>query len=262
MPKKKPQKPSRQEPPKSQPLVSAPESRMQKALRYTQYPRYALYVLGLVFVLLVWTNTPFPILNPENSPMPFNWIITYPPSSPNELDVLNSSMMILVVNVSASQAFADGNAITISAKGAEDAEFVDDVHDIWVGFYGAYWYPLLSNGYQVSPFGAVDLIPNGTDSRGQVWLIPSTPTNSSYMLLAGSDRDIAFRTEGKYPLSIYINYNNGSSPTKYTYEEFSIFIQSSIAIRQDKQNTVLVTIGIVAFFFAILDLLPKVTKKP
>lgn len=247
--------------------VASPESTAQKILRLTKIPRYGLYLLGIIVVLLVATNTSVPILNPENSPMPYNWIVTYPPSSPNELDILNSSMIIFVVNITASQGFVDGNPITIHARAADDADFVNGIKDVWVGFYSAYWYPLLSNGFQPSPFGAVDLTSIGHDIQGQVWLIPSpnnnpnASANTPYDLLSASDRDVVFRSAGNEPLSIVISYNNGSNPTKYTYNDLTINIQASSNIQQGKQMTVILTLEMVGFFFSIFDLIPTVVSR-
>jgi hypothetical protein len=236
------------------------ESRIHKALRYTQYPRYIAYAIGIIFILLVYTGTSFPILNPESSPMPYNWIVTYPPSSPKEIDVTNYNSIILIVNVTTPQVFADGNAITVHANAGEGGNLVKDVHDVWVGFYGAYWYPLSPNGFQPSPFGAVDLTSVGNDNKGEIWFAPGE-FNTSTAHLVGSDREVAFRSEGDYPLSIVITYTNGSSPTRYTYNDLTIHVQSSMSIQQNKQSTVLLSLEAVTFFFAVLDLLPNVAPK-
>lgn len=237
-----------------------PESKMHKALRYTRIPRYIAYMIGIIFVLLIYTNTPFPILNSQNAPMPYNWIITYPPSAPNQMDISNYNSIILIVNVTASQAFADGNAITLHGNAGEGGDLVSTVKDVWVGFYGAYWYPLLPNGFQPSPFGATDLTSVGNNNEGEVWFSPSNGTTPTAHLV-GSDRQVAFRSEGDYPLSIVIEYNNGTSSTDYTYNDLTIHIYSSLTIQQNRQNTVLLSFEAVVFFFAVLDLLPRVAPK-
>jgi len=240
------------------------ESLTLRILRCTRYPRYIAYGVGIFYVLLLLTNTSFPVLNPRQpAPLPFNWIITYPPSPPNSVKVSSGSSMIVIINVSAPDAFADGREIIVNARGAENAKFVDTVRDVTLGFTGAYWYPVTPGGFQVSPCGGATIYPNGTDGDGLVWFIPDgDPIDHRYMYLKGDNKSVTFRTEGNYPLSIIINYNNGSDPSIYTFPEFSVQIRSSENLGQNRQNQALWAIAIVGFFFTVLDLVPKLPINP
>ena len=193
LPKKKRKKP----PPK-------PESLIDRLLRYTRYPRYCIYGVGLFYVLLLLTNINFPILNERSPPpMPFDWILTYPPSSPNSMTIHEGSSIVLIANISAPEAFADGMEVIVNARGAENAQFVDSVLQMTLGFAEAYWYPLTSSGFQVSPYSGVILQPNGTDPNGLVYFVPDgDPLDHRHALLMGEERSITFRTEVNYPLSI------------------------------------------------------------
>jgi hypothetical protein len=169
---------------------------------------------------------------------------------------------VLIINVSAPEAFADGMEIIVNARGALNANFVDTVLQITLGFAGAYWYPILPAGFQASPYSGVILKPNGTDYNGLIYLVPDgDPFDHRYALLMGEERSITFRTDGNYPLSIIISHNNGSDPTTYTYPEFSLPIRSSETLWQNRKNTAIEAIVIVGFFFTFLDLAPKITKK-
>jgi hypothetical protein len=171
--------------------------------------------------------------------------------------------MILMVKVSAPEAFVDGKEAVVFARGAECDDFVDTVRAVTLGFAGAYWYPITPNGFQVSPYSGVILSPNGTDINGLVWLVPDgNPLDNRYMHLAGEERSIVFRTEGNYPLTLIIDYKNGSTPITYTYPEFSIPVHSSENLWQNKKNIAIEAIVVVGFFFTVLDLIPKVKRTP
>lgn len=139
------------------------ESIYQKIIRYSRYPRIAIYAFIILWVIIIWANIPFPILNPSNTPKPYNWTFTYPPSPANTIYFTKpSESMYFQLTVSANQPFADGVAVRVDAIGSIGSVLKNSVRSVTVGFLGAYPYGM-TNGYLSGiPLSGVTLWPSPT----------------------------------------------------------------------------------------------------
>jgi hypothetical protein len=223
----------------------------RKIIKYSRYPRYLIYGFIVFWIVIVWFAIPFPILNQQQVPAPYDWSFTYPQSAPNTLEV-QGDMVYLEVHISTSNYFADNTNVRIAAQGSMGS-FGTNVSEVMVGFIGAYPSNLPQNWVETgSPLGGVTLIPNATYE------------GSSFLGLgidmAPRANNIQFRSSGNFPLTIEIDFNNDSNPISYTFQDLILPIQSSTTIRNAQVDYGIGVMAFGAIIIAMLDVLPLLRK--
>jgi hypothetical protein len=213
--------------------------------------RYVAYVVLILYVIISWANVPVPVLNPPNAPLPYRWLLTYPPSPPNVWNPQNATLDI-TADISASEAIADGVKITVSAVACMNKTFAAGLKTIVFGFLGAYYWPLYPQFYYSSSMAGAILDPTYTAHPSQ-WFCPQ---NTNTTMFGGDPRSIVFRKAGDYPASIQFQFANGTV-REHTYQDFVLPVQSSEALRQGQINAAIGAATFAGFLFVVFELYPK-----